>query len=67
VEVQRLAAPLDYLIDVFPQRISIFDREVLIDTPRLGADHYVVCNADEGEPGTFKDRMLLTEFPDLVF
>ncbi|HQL44765.1 MAG TPA: NAD(P)H-dependent oxidoreductase subunit E, partial [Spirochaetota bacterium] len=22
-----------------------------------GAKHYVVCNADEGEPGTFKDRV----------
>ena len=32
-----------------------------------GRDHYVLCNADEGEPGTFKDRMLLSEFPDLVF
>ena len=29
--------------------------------------HHVVCNADEGEPGTFKDRVLLTELPDLVF
>jgi len=29
--------------------------------------HHVVCNADEGEPGTFKDRVLLTETPDLVF
>lgn len=28
---------------------------------------FVVCNADEGEPGTFKDRVLLDEFPDLVF
>jgi len=28
---------------------------------------YVVCNADEGEPGTFKDRLILTHFPDLVF
>ncbi|MBX2975503.1 MAG: iron hydrogenase [Ignavibacteriaceae bacterium] len=28
---------------------------------------YIVCNADEGEPGTFKDRVLLTEYPDLVF
>ncbi len=27
---------------------------------------YVVCNADEGEPGTFKDRLILSEFPDLV-
>jgi [NiFe] hydrogenase diaphorase moiety large subunit len=32
-----------------------------------GSEHYVVCNADEGEPGTFKDRVLLAEFPDLVF
>jgi [NiFe] hydrogenase diaphorase moiety large subunit len=27
---------------------------------------YVVCNADEGEPGTFKDRFLLLERPDLL-
>lgn len=27
---------------------------------------YVICNADEGEPGTFKDRYLLTRFADLV-
>lgn len=27
---------------------------------------YVICNADEGEPGTFKDRVLLSEYPDLV-
>jgi [NiFe] hydrogenase diaphorase moiety large subunit len=32
-----------------------------------GREHYIVCNADEGEPGTFKDRVLLSEFPDLVF
>src|ERR1019366_3408837 len=25
--------------------------------------HYLVCNADESEPGTFKDRVLLTEDP----
>ena len=30
-------------------------------------DKYVVCNADEGEPGTFKDRVLLTEYAELVF
>jgi [NiFe] hydrogenase diaphorase moiety large subunit len=27
---------------------------------------FVICNADEGEPGTFKDRILLTQFPDLI-
>ena len=32
-----------------------------------GREHYVVCNADEGEPGTFKDRVLLADFPHLVF
>ena len=31
------------------------------------ARKFVVCNADEGEPGTFKDRVILTEFADLVF
>ncbi|MCM8612067.1 NAD(P)H-dependent oxidoreductase subunit E [Accumulibacter sp.] len=28
---------------------------------------YLVCNADEGEPGTFKDRVLLASHADLVF
>lgn len=32
-----------------------------------GTPKYVICNADEGEPGTFKDRVLLTELPDRVF
>ena len=30
-------------------------------------EKFVVCNADEGEPGTFKDRVLLTEYLVLVF
>ena len=30
-------------------------------------DRYLLCNADEGEPGTFKDRVLLTERPEMVF
>ncbi|RYZ16614.1 MAG: NADH-quinone oxidoreductase subunit F, partial [Sphingobacteriales bacterium] len=32
----------------------------------MGADagqKYLVCNADEMEPGTFKDRMLMEELP----
>jgi [NiFe] hydrogenase diaphorase moiety large subunit len=32
-----------------------------------GTARYVVCNADEGEPGTFKDRVILTELPRLLF
>ena len=28
---------------------------------------FIICNADEGEPGTFKDRVLLTERPHLLF
>jgi [NiFe] hydrogenase diaphorase moiety large subunit len=32
-----------------------------------GRTRYVVCNADEGEPGTFKDRVLLASHADLVF
>lgn len=32
-----------------------------------GDTKYVVCNADEGEPGTFKDRVILQNYADLVF
>ncbi|MEJ2421008.1 MAG: NADH-ubiquinone oxidoreductase-F iron-sulfur binding region domain-containing protein [Acidobacteriota bacterium] len=32
-----------------------------------GQEKYVICNADEGEPGTFKDRLLLSDFTELVF
>ena len=32
-----------------------------------GADRYIVCNADEGEPGTFKDRVLLSSHPGRIF
>lgn len=28
---------------------------------------YVICNADEGEPGTFKDREILSKVPRKVF
>jgi [NiFe] hydrogenase diaphorase moiety large subunit len=31
-----------------------------------GPERFIVCNADEGEPGTFKDRELLTHYADLV-
>ena len=32
-----------------------------------GEQHFVVCNADEGEPGTFKDRVLLNGYADMMF
>ncbi len=32
-----------------------------------GERRFIICNADEGEPGTFKDRVLLTEYPEMVF
>ncbi|PTV95476.1 NAD(P)-dependent nickel-iron dehydrogenase flavin-containing subunit [Rhodobacter aestuarii] len=28
---------------------------------------YIICNADEGEPGTFKDRVLLNSFAERIF
>ena len=30
----------------------------------VGDKRYIICNADEGEPGTFKDRVILTEAAD---
>jgi NADH-quinone oxidoreductase subunit F len=31
-----------------------------------GEPHYLCCNADEGEPGTFKDRWILEHAPHLL-
>ena len=36
---------------------------VLKDTPQ---PKYICCNADESEPGTFKDREILRQLPHLV-
>ncbi|MDP1981915.1 MAG: NAD(P)H-dependent oxidoreductase subunit E [Sulfuritalea sp.] len=43
--------------------------EACRNAPGTGSNpaHYVVCNADEGEPGTFKDRVLLNSYSSLVF
>ena len=38
--------------------------ELVRNTP--GEVKYVVCNADESEPGTFKDRLILQYLPELV-
>lgn len=32
-----------------------------------GNEKYIICNADEGEPGTFKDRVILEKAADKVF
>ncbi len=29
-------------------------------------EKFIFCNADEGEPGTFKDRVILTEYPKML-
>ncbi|MFZ0452723.1 MAG: NADH-ubiquinone oxidoreductase-F iron-sulfur binding region domain-containing protein [Ignavibacteriaceae bacterium] len=39
----------------------------MLTAASIAEDKFVVCNADEGEPGTFKDRVLLLEYPELVF
>ena len=38
-----------------------------ICSEEINDQHFVVCNADEGEPGTFKDRVLLNSYADQVF
>jgi NADH-quinone oxidoreductase subunit F len=37
--------------------------EALHKQRHLGRTHYLVCNADESEPGTFKDRVLMEGDP----
>ncbi|MBN1638006.1 MAG: iron hydrogenase [Ignavibacteriales bacterium] len=39
----------------------------MLTAATLDPEKYLICNADEGEPGTFKDRVLLTEYFNLVF
>jgi len=39
----------------------------MLTAASVGDKKFIVCNADEGEPGTFKDRVLLLEYPELVF
>ena len=37
--------------------------EALLNQRTLGKPHYVICNADESEPGTFKDRVVMEGDP----
>ncbi|SDM25959.1 formate dehydrogenase/NADH-quinone oxidoreductase subunit F [Nonomuraea maritima] len=38
----------------------------LVAAAEPGSVKYAICNADESEPGTFKDRQILTDQPHLV-
>ena len=40
--------------------------EALLTQRSTGRTHYVICNADESEPGTFKDRILMEGDPFAV-
>ncbi len=44
----------------------VVDEYAMTDEDAKVARKYVVCNADESEPGTFKDREILAQFPHLV-
>ncbi len=39
----------------------------MLTAAAISEKKFIICNADEGEPGTFKDRVLLLEYPELVF
>ncbi|TGN11878.1 NADH-quinone oxidoreductase subunit NuoF [Leptospira ilyithenensis] len=34
--------------------------------PKTDKPKYLICNADEGEPGTFKDRLLIEKLPHML-
>ena len=69
------------LLDMTPQEVmhEMLDSEVrgrggagfsmgkkMSFIPRGAMDKYLVCNADESEPGTFKDRELMQKNPHLL-
>ena len=41
---------------------ALYSQRHLLET-QAGRRHYVICNADESEPGTFKDRVLMEGDP----
>jgi len=47
---------------------AVFPTATKLDGARNapGVEKFIVCNADEGEPGTFKDRVLLNSFAPRV-
>ena len=58
---------LDGLRRARPRRRRLRDgQEGVASCPRATMDKYLVCNADESEPGTFKDRELMQKNPHLL-
>jgi len=55
----------------FCHEAACSDDDLVCDPDKLNPDkdrhRVVVCNADEGEPGTFKDRVLLQAYADRLF
>ena len=49
-----------------PRRRRLRDGQQGVVHPQGDMDKYVVCNADESEPGTFKDRELMQKNPHLL-
>jgi NADH-quinone oxidoreductase subunit F len=49
-----------------PRRRRLRDGHEGLFLPKGDMDKYVVCNADESEPGTFKDRELMQKNPHLL-
>ena len=50
-----------------PRRRRLRDgQEGLVPARRATMDKYLVCNADESEPGTFKDRELMQKNPHML-
>ncbi|MEX2138858.1 MAG: NADH-ubiquinone oxidoreductase-F iron-sulfur binding region domain-containing protein [Pirellulales bacterium] len=49
--------------DLDPELVERFRKRGIAPPPAM---KYVVCNGDESEPGTFKDREILVRYPHLV-
>lgn len=54
------------MVAAAPVNPPVVDEYALVDREAKAARKYVICNADESEPGTFKDREILAQLPHLV-
>jgi len=58
--VERSGTPREWA-----ERIPHFDEMDLV-RKQPGPEKYFECNADESEPGTIKDRFIMTHLPHLL-